>query len=217
MTLFETSRRTTRSGKGLLPPNPKQWSNEHNGLDLRDELGLSYDNPLAHLEAFRLLPKVVVLPHGKLPAAAIHIDYLRSIGRSRWSGIVIPLEDGRELVLFNDAHATTRTRATLLEEFFHIALGHPRSVVRVLSNDHKWRTHDPEVEEEAYGSGAAALVPYTALRAMVAAGITTSGIARHFQVSPDLVGYRLNVTRLQRRRSSAGRRGPSHFRTRKLP
>jgi hypothetical protein len=39
-------RRIRRRGKGFLPPNNKQWDNEHNALDLREELNLSLNVPL---------------------------------------------------------------------------------------------------------------------------------------------------------------------------
>jgi hypothetical protein len=51
-------------------------------------------------------------------------------------------------------------------------------------------------EEAAYATGAAALVPYAALRKFVHEGQTSSQIARHFRVSRELVEYRLKVTRL---------------------
>src|SRR5207249_7137863 len=82
------------------------------------------------------------------------------------------------------------------EEFFHIRLGHPCSKLRVLSFEGVWRTHDQRVEAEAFGSGAAALVPYKALKQMIVAGCTTSAIARDFEVSTDLVIFRAKVTKL---------------------
>ena len=46
------------------------------------------------------------------------------------------------------------------------------------------------------GTGAAALVPYTALKRMVGEGKTIPEIARHFQVSRALVEFRIKVSRL---------------------
>jgi hypothetical protein len=83
-------------------------------------------------------------------------------------------------------------------EFFHLRLEHPRSVVRVLSTSRDGRSYDEEIEQAAYGSGAAALAPYAALRRMLEDGVRISRIAEHFLVSGDLVEYRLKVTRLYR-------------------
>jgi uncharacterized protein DUF955 len=199
MTHSNSERRKARTGRGLLPPNPKQWENEHNGLDLREDLGLSLEATLQHTDAFALLPQVTVLPHGAIPAAAKYIQHFRTDGRGRWSGLAIQLDAEHELVLYNDTHAVNRVRATLMEEFFHLRLGHPRSVVRVLASSGDTRSYDEEIEQAAYGSGAAALVPYAALKRMLRDGVPIPAIAEQLWVSDDLVDYRLKVTRLYRR------------------
>ena len=58
------------------------------------------------------------------------------------------------------------------------------------------RDYHAEIEEEAYGTGAAALVPYTALKRMVGEGRTAAEIAKHFNVSRALVEFRIKVCRL---------------------
>lgn len=198
MTHSSSPRRRARGGRGLLPPNPKQWENEHNGLDLREDLGLPLDAPLPHMAAFELLPGVLVMPHGEVPAAAKYIRHFREEGRTHWSGLAIRLGESSELVLYNDSHAMTRVRATLMEEFFHLRLQHARSVVRLLSMHDRGRTYDGAIEQIAYGSGAAALAPYSALKTMLRGGSDVSAIARQFSVSDDLVQYRLKVTKLYR-------------------
>src|SRR5437773_12068232 len=125
------ARRRARGGKGLLPPNPKQWENEHNALDLREAIALGLDIPLGHPAAFALLPDVTVVGHGQIPMAQIHIDHFRNSGSGAWSGMGIPLPGGGALVVFNDSHPMNRIRATLMEEFFHLWLGHPATTVRV--------------------------------------------------------------------------------------
>jgi len=188
----------------LLPPNPKQWDNEHNGLDLREDLTLTLDVELPHMQAFALVPHVTVLPHGAIPVAAKFAEYLRIEGRSNWSGFSLRIDDENELVLFNDAHPVTRVRATLMEEFFHLRLGHQRSVVRVLSTGAA-RSYDALIEHAAFGSGAAALLPYSALKRLLDEGQSIRTIANRFSVSDELVQYRLKVTRLYRRNRHAVR------------
>jgi Zn-dependent peptidase ImmA (M78 family) len=162
-------------------------------------MGIGLEEALSHLGAFALLAGVSVAAHGEIPAAAVAIDYFRGRGKGRWSGLALPVGDGRVLVLYNDAHPITRIRATLMEEYFHIVLGHQPSEIRLLSGANGHRTHDKNTESEAYGSGAAALVPYRPLRAMHGDGVSPAKIAAHFEVSRDLVYYRLKVTRLLRR------------------
>ncbi|MFY9621786.1 MAG: ImmA/IrrE family metallo-endopeptidase [Pyrinomonadaceae bacterium] len=58
------------------------------------------------------------------------------------------------------------------------------------------RDYNKSDEEEAYAVGAAALVPYAALRRLVLAGRSAEEIARRFRVSRPLAEYRIKVTHL---------------------
>jgi hypothetical protein len=193
--------RKARGGKGLIPPNKKQWDAEHHGLDVRDALGLPLEEPLEPADAFTLLDTVTVVPHGEVPAADVYLEHFRGPGAGSWSGVAIQLPDGHELVLYNDSHPDTRIRATLMEEFFHLWLDHPRSVLRPLGvGGGNGRSHDSTVEFEAYASGAAALLPYQPLRARLDTGASVGAIASAFGVSSDLVEFRIKVTKQWRRR-----------------
>jgi hypothetical protein len=185
-----------RKGTGLIPPNKKQWNVEHHALNLREELGVGFELRLDHLATFDALPGTKVLPHGALPLANEFVEHFRSDGLGNWSGMAVSIAPGVEWVIYNDAHAITRVRATLMEELFHLRFKHPRSKVRLLSADGKRRTIDPTIEDEAYHTGAAALVPFVTLKRMIDDGLSARGIAKHFQVSSDLVDFRTRVTRL---------------------
>jgi len=204
MPSIDFSRRKARGGQQKLPPNPEQWGFEHNGLDLRDDLGIGHDERLPVPRVFELLPSTVVLAHGKVPAAESYLNHFRNDGVGRWSGLAVSMPDGSEVVLYNDAHPETRVRSTLMEEFFHLRLGHPRSSVRIIGGEDGFRTYNSATEIEAYASGAAALVPYGVLRRMIHDGFAVRSIARLFAVSEELVKYRLKVTKLFRR--AVGRR-----------
>lgn len=201
-------RRKARGGKGLLPPNNTQWEFEHHGLDVREALGLPLDAALPDIGSVfqRLLPSIEIYPHGAIPMAAVFANHFRFDGRSSWSGLALEIEDGTTWVIYNDAHPTTRTRATLMEELFHIYLQHPHSTVRLLADrEGPSRTYNPAIEKEAYCSAAACLIPYAALKRMVVAGWNQRAIAAHFQVSPKLTAFRLKVTKLYRPRNPPGR------------
>jgi hypothetical protein len=58
------------------------------------------------------------------------------------------------------------------------------------------REYNQADEEAAYAVGAAALVPYAALRRLVLYGRSADEIARHFRVSRQLAEYRIKVTHL---------------------
>jgi Zn-dependent peptidase ImmA (M78 family) len=69
------------------------------------------------------------------------------------------------------------------------------------------RDYNQADEEAAYAVGAAALVPYAALRRLVVSGRSADEIARHFRVSRQLAEYRIKVTHLwaEYKRASATR------------
>lgn len=193
--------RSSRKGKRLLPPNPTRWEHEHNALDLRHELGLPNDKPLDPLAAFDLLDSVLdVVPHTELGAPAEHERYFSGAREYRWSGMCIPLPEGDHLVVYNGFHPQTRVRATLMEEFFHLWLGHAPTKIRVQTDGAGAREFDVGKESEAYGSGAAALVPYGSLREMLSSGMDVGEIGNHFNVSEQLVGFRMKVAKLSRLR-----------------
>ena len=88
---IDFKRRKTRKGQGLIPPNPTHWECEHNGLDLRDDLGIALNSPLDVGSAFSLLPHVTVTAHGAVPAAAVFVDHWRNSGKAALSGVSLPL------------------------------------------------------------------------------------------------------------------------------
>lgn len=87
-----------------------------------------------------------------------------------------------------------------MEDFFHLRLGHPRSVVRPLGDGTQAsRSYDGNIERSAFDSGAAALVPYSALRDQIVRGLSVGELAEAFNVSEPLIHFRANVTRLAKK------------------
>jgi Zn-dependent peptidase ImmA (M78 family) len=90
--------------------------------------------------------------------------------------------------------------ATLMEEISHVFLGHKPSRLAIESRDKQGnvlaRDYNADIEEEAYATGAAALVPYAGLKRFVEAGKSSAEIARHYNVSRALVEYRIKISRL---------------------
>jgi hypothetical protein len=87
-----------------------------------------------------------------------------------------------------------------MEEICHVFLGHQTNKLSIVSKDDRGRVMSREYrkndEEEAYGVGAACLVPYASLKNLLTLGKTSRQIAAHFRVSRELVEYRMKVTRL---------------------
>lgn len=186
-----------------LPPTQKGRHHEIRGLALREFAGLTRDNQ--PLDPFQLAAyaKLLVVPLEQIAALSDQArTHLLGDGKDAWSGGAAShkLPDGRKLIILNPTHSKNRHNATLMEEISHVFLGHKPSRLSIERRNAKGeiaaRDYNHSIEEEAYGAGAAALVPYTALKNMVGDGKTIQEIARHFRVSRALVEFRIKVSRL---------------------
>ncbi|HLO00047.1 MAG TPA: ImmA/IrrE family metallo-endopeptidase [Pyrinomonadaceae bacterium] len=187
-----------------LPPGEKWRRFEIYALGFRDFARLRRDVPL---DPFRLarFANLLVVEFDQIQGLAAEVrEHLLGAASERWSGgaCSVPLPDGRRIVILNPTHGRMRTNATLMEEVSHVFLGHRPSRLKVVAETVHGQTVSREYrkadEEAAYATGAAALVPFSALRVLVLEGKTSQQIAKHFRVSRELVEYRLKVTRLWR-------------------
>jgi Zn-dependent peptidase ImmA (M78 family) len=129
-------------------------------------------------------------------------ERLLGSGTNDWSGGTAsrPLPNGWRLVILNPKHGKARNNATLMEEVCHVFLGHKANRLSVVAQNKQGKTvardYNEADEEAAYAVGAAALVPYAGLRRLMKQGRSSIEIARHFNVSRELIEYRLKVSRL---------------------
>ena len=112
-----------------------------------------------------------------------------------WSAMTIPLDDAESdwLIVLNSSHKLERQRATLMEEICHILLGHNLCTLSHIEGQ-TFRDYDADQESDAYGLGAAILVPKPPLVRRVRAGEGADAIAKHFRVSAELAEYRIKRT-----------------------
>ncbi len=187
-----------------LPPGEKWRKFELYALGFRDFAGVRPEVPL---DPFRLanFANLLVVGFDQIKGLRPEVrDHLLGPASENWSGgaCSLPLPDGRRIVILNPNHGHMRTNATLMEEVSHVFLGHQPSRLKVVAKTEHGQTVSREYrkadEEAAYATGAAALVPFSALRKFVLAGQSAPEIAKHFRVSRELVAYRLKVTRLWR-------------------
>lgn len=187
-----------------LPPTQKGRHHEIRARGLREFAGLRRDDQ--RLDPFRLAQYAKLFVASFEQIEPLLTDETRTHligdGKDAWSGGAAShtLPDGRKLIILNPTHGRNRQNATLMEEICHVFLGHKPSRLAIENRDKHGkiiaRDYNEAIEEEAYSTGAAALVPYTALYRMVEAGKTAREIARHFYVSHALVEYRIKVSRL---------------------
>lgn len=187
-----------------LPPTRKGRHFEIRAIGLRDFAGLARDDE--RLNPFELAhyAKLLVAPFDQIePFLSEETkQQLLKDGRDAWSGGACSqtLPDGSKLIILNPTHGENRQNATLMEEICHVFMGHKPSRLAIEARNKQGkviaRDYNHEIEEEAYSIGAAALVPYSALKRFVEQGKTSREIARHFNVSRELVDYRIKVSRL---------------------
>lgn len=186
----------------LLPPTQKRRQFELRALALRDFARVGENEALDPF-ALAQFAKLLVVDFQQIDGLTKETrDHLLGEAANKWSGgaCANPLPNGWRLVILNPTHGRRRNRATLMEEVCHVFLGHKANRLAVVAQDKRGRTiareYNQADEEAAYAIGAAALVPYIALRRLMLNGKSSQEIARHFEVSRELVEYRLKVTRL---------------------
>jgi len=160
-------------------------------------MGVELSDPLSPFDQFEGSDKLQVMRQEDVRALIddAGIRHMFETGRDDWSAVTFEALD-RHVVIINDTHPRTRQHVTFMEEVFHVRLGHkPAALNRCPKTGIVARTFDKKIEQEAYFSAAAALVPYTALRELIEQGWKINQIAKHFGVSTELVGMRMKVTR----------------------
>lgn len=193
-------RSRNKTGPSKFPPNPKQWDAERNGLKIRSDFSRAAHVPLEPFDIAVCTKNVRLLGRDEFAqiVGGNNARILFELHPNKWSGFTVPV-NGLNLIVLNSTHASTRQHATLMEELFHIRLGHkPCRVFQCPETGIMRREFDSKIEVEARHSAFASLVPFAALRDMLHSGGTIESIAEHFCVSIDVVNFRLNVTKLRR-------------------
>ena len=172
-------------------------------LGLRDFAGLRRDDE--RLDPFELaqFARLMVINFDEIEGLSEETrEHLLGVGVNDWSGGTSSraLPNGWRLIILNPKHGAARNNATLMEEVCHVFLGHRANRLSIVAQNKQGKTiardYNEADEEAAYAVGAAALVPFAGLRRLMRRGLTSIEIARHFNVSRELVEYRLKVCRL---------------------
>jgi len=187
-----------------LPPTAKGRQFEIRALGLRDFAGLKRDDERLNPFDLANYAKLLVASFEQIEPFLTEETKSHLLGDAsdKWSGGACSqaLADGRKLIVLNPTHNQNRQNATLMEEICHVFLGHKPSRLAIENFNKQGkpiaRDYREDDEEAAYSIGAAALVPYSSLRNFVESGKTSREIARHFNVSRELVEYRMKVSRL---------------------
>jgi hypothetical protein len=124
------------------------------------------------------------------------IQRLRNINARLWSGGAQQLPDGRLLVVLNPNQTAERAVSTVMEEISHAYLGHRPSALMPEAAGLIGRTFNDADEDEAYWTGAAALLPSVVVARAVWHEIPAETLASMYGVSHELVEFRIKTLRL---------------------
>jgi len=120
--------------------------------------------------------------------------YMQGLRGDHWSGGFVPtaLPDGIRLCMLNPDQSYRRQKITLMEEIAHSFLGHSPSVL-TLSGESRYRDFNKKQETEAYGVGAAVLLPWRLFFPVLNGGANCDQLSEAFDVTRDLIQYRIKV------------------------
>ena len=122
-------------------------------MRLRAQLNLCDYEPLHQYKAFELIPDCDIYPLKNVPGISLRsLNHFRGRGRgcAAWA---VPDGTGHVDVFFNDEHHPWEIRVHLIEEFFHLHLGHVPDQVRAYTGPGGFRTYSSKKEEEAPAAG----------------------------------------------------------------
>ena len=183
-----------RANRVLL--SKSQAAIEQEAMRFRASLGLSDFVELPLEVAVSRLPKCEVMGLRHVPGITLaQLSYAREKGFRRFGAFA--RRDGDTIqIVFNDAHQAPQIRVNVMEEVFHLLLGHRPDILSRVPIRGNCRTYDPETESQAYGCAIAALVPFAALEALLAQQTHIRRIAEIFCVPLEVVEERIGLTHL---------------------
>lgn len=144
-----------------------------------------------------LAPKLglTVMPVSFRGLTADELRHLRTQGRSRWSGGIYPqpLPDGSFLCMLNPDDPPRRNRITLMEEICHRYFNHEPTKLVVREDGLLIRDFNDTQEKEAFGVGAAVLMPWSLFFPRLNGGMSSVELSEEFDVTAQLVEYRIKI------------------------
>jgi hypothetical protein len=136
------------------------------------------------LDPWQLAPKVgLTVVDGNAGLAFLNSaeqQHLQGSASRSWSGGVLPLPlpDGGRICILNPLHPVRRNKITLMEEISHTFLKHRPTAVTLRAGVLQVRDFDADQESEAYGVGAAALIPLSRLFSLINRGPMSQPLLR---------------------------------------
>lgn len=164
---------------------------EQMALDLRADLGIKTNQKLNPLKIS--IDGVRVITLDDLPEINLKTkEYLLGEGCKQWSAMSVPLDEDFQdwVIVRNHEHEIARQSASIMEEFWHILLGHELTKI-VKFGSHYGRSFESDEEHDAYYLASASLAPRDAVKSFVEKKGNLAEFANSLGVSPELIEYRI--------------------------
>ncbi len=134
----------------------------------------------------------IIDPAGLHKLSPSHHAIVSGLDARQWSGGAVETADGAHVIVLHPYQTGERINATIMEEIAHILLEHEPSEIRS-EGGLALRTYDKEREQEAYWTGAAALLPAEVVAKAVWRKVEAEELAVEYGVSVELVEFRIKI------------------------
>lgn len=160
----------------------------------RRQLGVSLEDSLPYRQLAEDLGVTLWTPDDIPGLDGETVRQLSVTDPGAWSAVTVAL-DTRRVVVVNNAQDERRVPNNVVHELAHIILGHAAARVDISEDGHLWlTTYGRDQEREADWLAASLLLPRNGLLSRFSRCRNLEATASHFQVSVELVRWRLNVT-----------------------
>jgi Zn-dependent peptidase ImmA (M78 family) len=134
------------------------------------------------------------------------LNHLTKVDPESWSAVTLRLPEAN-LIVTNETHVIGRQNNSLTHEMSHIILRHEPAQVFVNADGLMMMTHYNKThEDEADCLAGTLLVPREALMHLLDEGYDNRALSKYFEVTPDLIRMRRNLTGVDIQRSRRGSR-----------
>lgn len=154
-------------------------------LELKEYEALTWEELSSHLE-------VPVVDASILNISDEDRQQLYKKDPSCWDAFTLPVGEGQHMVFYNSNQPARRNTNTIMHELAHLICKHVPT--KILNFAFPVRTYDPVQEDEADWLAGSLLLPRAALLHLLKKGMRKENIADQFQVSMELLQYRINMT-----------------------
>lgn len=168
------------------------FKSEVNNLvaEIRAELGIG---PLERLDPWKLA-KHLAIPIEPLSITGLGaqqaVDHLTKVNPEAFSAVTV-FAGNRRIVIHNDSHVLGRQASNITHELAHGLLLHPPSPALDGLGCRRW---DQLIEDEADWLAGVLLIPESVALHIARTGMSIEFAAKQYQVSKQMVRYRLNIT-----------------------